>query len=40
MAGQVGGNMADEMKRLNIRAVAGKGPADQAAKLATQAAAK
>jgi predicted Fe-Mo cluster-binding NifX family protein len=40
VAGQVGGNMADEMKRLNIRTVTGKGPADQAAKAATQAAAK
>jgi predicted Fe-Mo cluster-binding NifX family protein len=40
VAGQVGGNMADEMKRLNIRAVTGKGPADQAAKAATQAGAK
>jgi predicted Fe-Mo cluster-binding NifX family protein len=40
VAGQVGGNMADEMKRLNIRAVTGSGPADKAAKLATQAATK
>ena len=36
VAGQVGGNMADEMKRLNIRAVSAKGPADQAAKAATK----
>lgn len=40
VAGQVGGNMTDEMKRLNIRAVTAKGPANQAARLATQAAAK
>lgn len=36
VAGQVGGNMADEMKRLNIRTASGNGPADKAAKAAAK----
>jgi len=36
LAGQVGGNMADEMTRLNIRAVSASGPADKAVKAAAK----
>jgi predicted Fe-Mo cluster-binding NifX family protein len=34
IAGQVGGNMASELKRLNIRSVPASGPADKAVKAA------
>jgi predicted Fe-Mo cluster-binding NifX family protein len=34
VAGQVGGKMEDEMKRLGIRIASGSGPADNAAKAA------